>query len=343
MHPMKIGLGLALLLHVAAGLSHKAQAKLEAFRAQLEAKEAGAVAQHNPKGKGLIMPGKLPGAGAAAPGRRPHFDESGSIVPSMSGKLPKGKGLIMPGKLPKGKGLIMPGKLPGAGAAAPGRRPHFDETGAVVQDNPKGPQVDIMPGKLPGAGAAAPGAAAPGAAVNLPTSTQDSIMSSTTDEESKPEPQVDIMPGKLPGAGLPTPGLPISDLTTSTQDSIMSSTTDDAHQPQVDIMPGKLPGAVPPGAIPTPGLPDDTSTQDSIMSSTTDDARRSSSTTTAYPMAVDPTVSSTTSAVITPEPKGPQTDSMLGQLVKAAFEKLRSGKGISMIVDVKNLEEFIQS
>merc|ERR1712126_367697 len=242
MHPMKLGLGLALLLHVAAGLSHKAQAKLEAFRAQLEAKEAGAVAQDNPKGKGLIMPGKLPKAGAAAPGRRPHFDE----------------------------------------------------TGAVVQDNPKGPQVDIMPGKLPGAGAAAPGAAE-----NLPTSTQDSIMSSTTDEESKPEPQVDIMPGKLPGAGLPTPGLPISDLTTSTQDSIMSSTTDDA--------------------------------------------RRSSSTTTAYPMAVDPTVSSTTSAVITPEPKGPQTDSMLGQLVKAAFEKLRSGKGISMIVDVKNLEEFIQS
>jgi len=258
MHPMKLGLGLALLLHVAAGLSPHAKKKLAAFRAQLEAKEAGAVAQDNPKGKGLIMPGKLP----------------------------------------KGKGLIMPGKLPGAGAAAPGRRPHFDETGAVVQDNPKGPQVDIMPGKLPGAGAAAP-------------------------------------PG-LP----PTPGLPID---TSTQDSIMSSTTDDAHQPQVDIMPGKLPGAVPPGAIPTPGLPIDTSTQDSIMSSTTDDARRSSSTTTAYPMAVDPTVSSTTSAVITPEPKGPQTDSMLGQLVKAAFEKLRSGKGISMIVDVKNLEEFIQS
>merc|ERR1719312_2175529 len=180
MHPMKLGLGLALLLHVAAGLSPHAKKKLAAFRAQLEAKEAGAVAQDNPKGKGLIMPGKLP----------------------------------------KGKGLIMPGKLPGAGAAAPGRRPHFDETGAVVQDNPKGLQVDIMPGKLPGAGAAAP------------------------------------------------PGLP-----------------------------------------PTVGLPIDTSTQDSIMSSTTDDARRSSSTTTAYPMAVDPTVSSTTSAVITPEPKGPQTDS----------------------------------
>merc|ERR1712126_352377 len=97
MHPMKIGLGLALLLHVAAGLSPHAEAKLAAFRAKLEAKEAG--------------------------------------------------------------------------AAAPGRRPHFDETGAVVQDNPKGPQVDIMPGKLPGAGAVPP----PG----LPddTSTQDSIMS----------------------------------------------------------------------------------------------------------------------------------------------------------------------
>jgi len=302
MHPMKLGLGLALLLHVAAGLSPHAKKKLAAFRAQLEAKEAGAVAQDNPKGKGLIMPGKLP----------------------------------------KGKGLIMPGKLPGAGAAAPGRRPHFDETGAVVQDNPKGPQVDIMPGKLPGAGAAAPPGLPPTPGLPIDTSTQDSIMSSTTDDAHQP--QVDIMPGKLPGAvppgAIPTPGLPID---TSTQDSIMSSTTDDAHQPQVDIMPGKLPGAVPPGAIPTPGLPIDTSTQDSIMSSTTDDARRSSSTTTAYPMAVDPTVSSTTSAVITPEPKGPQTDSMLGQLVKAAFEKLRSGKGISMIVDVKNLEEFIQS
>merc|ERR1719322_1633700 len=112
MHPMKIGLGLALLLHVAAGLSPHAKKKLAAFRAQLEAKEAGAVAQDNPKGKGLIMPGKLP----------------------------------------KGKGLIMPGKLPGA----------------------------------------------------------------------------------VPPGAIPTPGLPDD---TSTQDSNMSSTTDDAHQPQVDIMP----------------------------------------------------------------------------------------------------------
>ena len=74
MHPINLGLGLALLLHVAAGMSPEAEAQLAAFRAQLEAKEAqqagigAAKAQGNPKeAKPImqIMPGQLPGAAAA--------------------------------------------------------------------------------------------------------------------------------------------------------------------------------------------------------------------------------------------------------------------------------------
>ena len=79
MHPMNLGLGLALLLHVAAGMSPAHKAQLDAFRAQLEAKEAqsqaglGAAGAHvNPKFSGLLpvqptqtMPGQLPGAAAA--------------------------------------------------------------------------------------------------------------------------------------------------------------------------------------------------------------------------------------------------------------------------------------
>merc|ERR1711928_251321 len=92
-------------------------------------------------------------------------------------------------------------------------------------------------------------------------------------------------------------------------------------------MPGQLPGAAAAGKLKQ-------KKSEPIVSSTTDDGL-SDLTTTA---SVDP--SSTTYAVIQPEP---QTDSKLGQLVKAVFEKLLSGKGISMIVDFKNLEEFIQS
>ena len=69
MHPINLGLGLALLLHVAAGMSPEAEAQLAAFRAQLEAKEAqqaglgAAKAQGNPKEAELVQ--TMPGAAAA--------------------------------------------------------------------------------------------------------------------------------------------------------------------------------------------------------------------------------------------------------------------------------------